>query len=84
MGLLQNLYRTVIGLLEDCYWSARRLLQDSYRTVTVRAALLPHPPAPNMTDGLLVLVQLVMAAITTEPWLRVYSLPPKTKGIIAV
>lgn len=24
-------------------------------------------PAPNITEGLLVLVQLVMAAITTEP-----------------
>ena len=24
-------------------------------------------PAPNITDGLLVFVQLVMAAITTEP-----------------
>lgn len=26
-----------------------------------------HSPAPNITDGLLVLVQLVMAAMTTEP-----------------
>ena len=26
-----------------------------------------HLPAPNITDGLLVFVQLVMAAITTEP-----------------
>lgn len=26
-----------------------------------------HSPAPNITDGLLVFVQLVMAAITTEP-----------------
>lgn len=33
-----------------------------------------------MTEGLLVLVQLVMAAITTEPWSSVYSAPPKRKG----
>lgn len=39
-----------------------------------------HPPAPSMTDGLLVLVQLVMAAMTTEPWLNVYSFPLNWKG----
>ncbi|TNN46642.1 hypothetical protein EYF80_043175 [Liparis tanakae] len=41
------------------------------------------PPAPSMTDGLLVLVQLVMAAMTTEPWLREYSSPLNWKGTAA-
>jgi len=41
-------------------------------------------PAPSMTDGLLVLVQLVMAAMTTEPWLNVNSLPLKWKGTTAL
>ena len=30
-------------------------------------AFLASSPAPNMTEGLLVLVQLVIAEITTEP-----------------
>ena len=30
-------------------------------------AFLASSPAPNITDGLLVLVQLVIAAMTTEP-----------------
>lgn len=33
-----------------------------------------YVPAPSITEGLLVLVQLVMAAMTTEPWERLYSL----------
>lgn len=32
-----------------------------------RGGFQMHAPAPNITDGLLVFVQLVMAAITTEP-----------------
>lgn len=36
-----------------------------------------------MTEGLLVLVQLVMAAITTEPWPSAYSASPKRKGTAA-
>jgi hypothetical protein len=31
-------------------------------------AFLATRPAPSMTDGFEVLVQLVMAAITTAPW----------------
>ena len=31
-------------------------------------AFLASRPAASMTDGLLVFVQLVMAAITTAPW----------------
>ena len=31
-------------------------------------------PAPSITDGLLVFVQEVMAAMTTDPWLNVYCL----------
>ena len=34
-----------------------------------------------MTEGLLVLVQLVIAAITTSPCVRVYSCPSYTNGI---
>ena len=34
-------------------------------------------PAPSMTDGLLVLVQLVIAAMTTAPWLSWNSTPSK-------
>lgn len=30
------------------------------------------------------MVQLVMAAITTEPWPSAYSAPPKRKGTAAV
>ena len=32
-------------------------------------------PAPSITEGLLVLVQLVMAAMMTAPWLSEYSEP---------
>lgn len=38
-------------------------------------------PAPSMTDGLLVLVQLVMAAMTTEPCCSVYSVLLNWKGM---
>ena len=41
-------------------------------------------PAPNMTEGLLVLVQLVIAAITTEPWDIVYSLFSNTNGTVVL
>ena len=37
-------------------------------------------PAPSITEGLLVFVQLVMAAITTDPWERVYSLSSNING----
>ena len=37
-------------------------------------AFLASKPAPTITDGLLVFVQLVIAAITTDPWLRDDSL----------
>ena len=36
-------------------------------------------PAPSITLGLLVLVQLVIAAITTEPCLSLYSFPSNSK-----
>lgn len=38
-------------------------------------AFLANKPAPNMTLGLLVFVQLVIAAITTEPCPIRYFLP---------
>ena len=37
-------------------------------------------PAPSITDGLLVLVQLVMAAITIEPCFKVNSSPSNVNG----
>ena len=37
-------------------------------------------PAPNITDGLLVLVQLVMAAMTIEPCFKVNSWPSNVNG----
>lgn len=37
-----------------------------------------------MTDGLLVFVQLVMAEITTEPWVKVYSTLSNTNGTVTV
>lgn len=40
-------------------------------------------PAPNMTDGLLVLVQLVIAAMTTEPCCSAYSVLLNWKGMLA-
>src|ERR1700736_6542042 len=39
------------------------------------SALRARMPAPIMTDGLEVLVQLVIAAITTWPWSSTTSLP---------
>lgn len=32
-------------------------------------------PAASMTDGLQLLVQLITAAMTTDPWDSLYSLP---------
>ncbi len=39
-----------------------------------------HLPAPIITDGLLVFVQLVMAAMTTEPCDNAYSAPSNWNG----
>ena len=36
-------------------------------------AFFASKPAANITDGLLVFVHEVMAAMTTEPWPNVYS-----------
>jgi len=44
--------------------------------------ILPCLPAPSITDGLLVLVQLVMAAITTEPCRRVYVDPSNSNDAL--
>src|SRR5262245_51265019 len=38
-------------------------------------------PAPSMTIGLEVLVQLVMAAMATEPWVSEPGLPPTWASI---
>src|SRR6185312_2654328 len=44
-------------------------------------AFLATRPAATITDGFEVLVQLVMAAITTEPWRRASAAPlPATSG----
>src|SRR4029079_5395996 len=41
-------------------------------------------PAPIITDGLEVLVQEVMAAITTSPWPMLVSLPSSLARLLAV
>src|SRR4030095_3709098 len=46
-------------------------------------ALRASRPAPSMTDGLEVLVQLVMAAITTWPWSGVKAAPPSAAAAAA-
>lgn len=50
---------------------------QSHRKTTAHKTEQMYLPAPNMTEGLLVLVQLVMAAITTEPWASSKSQPSK-------
>src|SRR5215469_16849626 len=45
------------------------------RASPASTAFLASSAAPTMTDGLEVLVQEVMAAITTEPWSMVVLVP---------
>src|ERR1700742_5096793 len=47
-------------------------------------AFLASRAAPTMTDGLDVLVQEVMAAITTEPWSMVTSVPSSMVTLVGV
>ena len=47
---------------------ARLVLTQGLALRPRAAAFLASRPAPTITDGLEVLVQLVMAEITTEPW----------------
>src|SRR5262245_472001 len=48
------------------------------------AAFLASRPAARSTDGFEVLVQLVMAAITTEPWCSGLSVPGGSATAVAV
>src|ERR1700744_15824 len=47
-------------------------------------AFLASRAAPTMTDGLEVLVQEVMAAITTEPWSMVTPVPSSIVTLVGV
>src|SRR4029079_4051184 len=49
---------------------ARLVFTHGRRASPASTAFLASRPAPTMTDGLDVLVQLVIAAITTAPWSR--------------
>lgn len=50
---------------------------QSHRKTPAHKTEQIYLPAPSITEGLLVLVQLVMAAITTEPWDSSKSQPSK-------
>ena len=47
---------------------ARLVLTHGLRVRPRSTAFLASRPAPTITDGFEVLVQLVIAAITTAPW----------------
>ena len=47
---------------------ASEVLTHGMRSRPASTAFFASSPAPSITDGFEVLVQLVMAAITTEPW----------------
>ena len=57
---------------------ARLLLTQGLVSSPRSTAFLARRPAPIMTDGLEVLVQLVIAAMTTAPSCRVMSQPSST------
>lgn len=43
--------------------------------IYIREHINPNLPAASITDGLQLLVQLITAAMTTDPWDSLYSLP---------
>src|SRR5437763_11573295 len=51
------------------------IFTQGLRDSPASTAFLASSAAPTMTDGLEVLVQDVMAAITTDPWSTVTSVP---------
>src|SRR3982750_1273849 len=55
---------------------AREVLTHGLEARPRSTALRASSPAASITDGLEVLVQLVMAAITTCPWSRANRVPP--------
>ncbi len=60
------------------------VLTQGRRLSPRRTALRANSPAPIITDGLEVLVQLVMAAITTDPSERTKRLPSYSTSAAAV
>src|SRR5919201_6161729 len=58
---------------------AREVLTHGFALSPRSTAFLASRPAASITDGLEVLVQLVMAAITTCPWSRSKGLPSATR-----
>ena len=54
---------------------AREVFTHGRRVRPLARALRASRPAATITSGLDVLVQLVMAAMTTRPWSRLVSVP---------
>src|SRR5439155_16129898 len=52
---------------------ASEVLTQGWTCKPRSTAFFASKPAPSMTEGFDVLVQLVIAAMTTEPWSREYS-----------
>src|SRR4051812_17026005 len=59
---------------------ASEVLTQGFRVMPRAWAFFATRPAASMTEGLLVLVQLVMAAITTAPCLSLKVLPSYVQG----
>src|SRR3954463_4890257 len=62
---------------------ARLVFTHGLRSRPRSTALLASRPAPIITEGLEVLVQLVIAAITTAPWNSSNSLPSSLTGTVS-
>src|SRR5919202_628281 len=58
---------------------AREVLTQGLASSPRSTAFLASRPAASMTDGLEVLVQLVIAAITTSPWSRSKPVPSSSR-----
>src|SRR3569623_616688 len=71
-GIRSALFKYSVTTFEP---GARLVFTQGFTCKPRRTALRASSPAAISTDGLEVLVQLVMAAITTEPWQRLYESP---------
>src|SRR5579875_1480829 len=60
------------------------VLTQGLRLSPASTAFLASSAAPTMTDGLEVLVQEVMAAITTDPWSMVTSVPSSIVTLVGL
>src|SRR3569623_232487 len=71
-GIRSALFKYSVTTFEP---GARLVFTQGFTCKPRRTALRASSPAAISTDGLEVLVQLVMAALTTEPWQRLYESP---------